>query len=178
MALSVRAGKTHEVLLTTYLLWVTWLLAGPMIREINRTLGGSLDFPAWLTATDPFTVALATYRPWGAEVGPVSVFLGVCLLASAVLLASAIRDVRRLAIRDPRRPKPRRTRSFGLGWLTRWFPEPPLDAFLLWREWHRNRPTGWSRRVWGLYAIASVIFSVIAVAPCMFGQNSRATWVY
>jgi ABC-type Na+ efflux pump permease subunit len=54
------------------------------------------------------------------------------------------------------------------------FPGPSLDVNpVLWREWHRNRPSRWTRIVWGLYALASVCCLVAILAICVEGSRMR-----
>jgi ABC-type transport system involved in multi-copper enzyme maturation permease subunit len=55
--------------------------------------------------------------------------------------------------------------------LPRWI-EPSLDGNpVLWREWHRQRPSRWMRIVWGLYAAGALGFSVLAVVVLL--RNGR-----
>ena len=170
MALSVRAGKTQEVLLATYMVWVLWLLAWPITRQVNVLLAGVIEVPAWLNGTDPFTVAFASYGPRGGGWVSTAGFVGGCLLASVVLLASAVRDVRRVAAREPGQPAARPSAGWAWvrtarEWVAGRLPGPSLDANpVLWREWHRARPSRWARRVWGLYAAGSLAFTLIAAA--------------
>ena len=34
---------------------------------------------------------------------------------------------------------------------------------MLWREWHRNRPTRWTRIVWGIYLGMTGIASLVCI---------------
>jgi hypothetical protein len=46
----------------------------------------------------------------------------------------------------------------------RWWPGPSLDNNpVLWREWHRNRPSRTTRIVWGLYIALTSAFSLKAI---------------
>jgi hypothetical protein len=44
-------------------------------------------------------------------------------------------------------------------------PGPLLDANpVLWREWHRRRPSLWARAVWSLYGAMTIGLSLILIA--------------
>lgn len=174
LTLSVWARKTHEVLLTVYLLWVAWLLALPIAHLLNRIFGNFFDFTSLARFGDPFDLAFATYfRPRSTTIDmELGVFVLGCLLISAALLTFAVLRVRSVAARDAARTKRRRRRTWD--WLAdlrvviaavrQTFPGPSLDGNpVLWREWHRNRPSGWTRAMWVVYAGAAFVFTLIAL---------------
>ena len=74
-----------------------------------------------------------------------------------------------------RRRRPFRVLGRGrvLGWSWDWLPGPSLDGNpVLWREWRRNRPSGWVRIIWSLYVLAAVGFSVLCIGGALTGDRS------
>ena len=170
LTLSVWGSKTHEVLLAVYAIIILWLLAFPIFDTFAWLLG----FPglpvggkAWLL-TNPYYLAFAPYT----DPGAVSLitdfaFLGAMVLLSAMLAVVAVLRVRAVTVRyagrservrrDPRW-KALRDRLFG------WWPRPSLDGNpVLWREWHRQRPSRWVVVVWGLYFALAGASSLIVI---------------
>jgi ABC-type transport system involved in multi-copper enzyme maturation permease subunit len=182
LAFSLWAGKTHEALLGTYAVWGLWLLGRPMIDQLNRATGWSLAAPP--RTADPFALAFAPYW-WPGLVGwgDYLLFLGVTGAISAVLALLAVLRLRPVCAKEPgRRAGPSRTR-FGLraaqieGALdrARRWGGPSLDRNpVLWREWHRARPSRWARIVGALFVVPAVTFSVIAIVS---GSAPTAAWV-
>lgn len=173
LTLSIWARRTHEVLLAVYLVWGAWLLALPMARLLNGISGKLLDFTLVVPFADPFELAFATYwRPGATTIdGEVGKFVLGCLVISAALLALAILRVRALGSRDAGRLERRKRKrpawlpnlGAGLARIRQRLPGPPLDGNpVLWREWHRNRPSGWTRRLWGVYVGGAILFSAVA----------------
>ncbi len=170
MLISLWAGKTHEALLATYAVWALWLLSGYMINPINMALGLSINpLPA---SINPFYLVLAPYWHPG-QVGwlDYGLFLGVCAVISAALTLLAIVKLRTVCTRVNVRKTTRSWRFFApngvLGSRLARLSEavgPTLDFNpVLWREWHRNRPSGWSRAVAALFVCLATTFSLIAV---------------
>ena len=189
LSLSIRARNTHKVLLTTYLIWSVWLLSRPLIRQCNWVFRGLYMDPWWVALTDPFELAFAAYnRPTPASnAGPIAAFLGGCLLLSVVLVFSAVRRVRRAATTERgRKQRPFRTYLAGLiaferAWaaLAALMPAPSLDGNpVLWLDWRRNRPSVWTRRIWGIY-IAGAFFctGVAAVESLQAPRMRMGLWV-
>ena len=143
LALSVWARKPHEVVLATYTFWILVLLLWPMWSVLSRGgLGGPP--PHWSLVADPYYLAFAPYSVPG-RIGfwDYLGFFVAMLGASGVLSVLAIRRMRPVAARwsfdDRKQPR------LGLAArLTRWLPGPSLDRNpVLWREWHRSRPSRW-----------------------------------
>ena len=116
----------------------------------------------WAWKLDPFQLALAPYSsdPDSAGWLDFAGFLGLMLLASAVLVGVAVRRFRAVAARGdrPDREKARREWRFARRF------SPTLDADpVLWREWHRARPSRWARWTWRLYYALSATFSALAI---------------
>src|SRR5947209_11410025 len=52
--------------------------------------------------------------------------------------------------------------------LARLLPSPSLDGNpVLWREWHRRRPSRWSVAVWGLFGVLSGGFSLWVIVEAL-----------
>jgi ABC-type transport system involved in multi-copper enzyme maturation permease subunit len=157
--LSLWATKAHEVLLATYLVWLLVLLAYPLAWALNQ-LGVLSTSPRALLYVSPYWLAFAPYSNPGEVTGhDYFLYLGGCLLCSAACVLLATWRMRRVVIRQASRAtasilKPRRKQRFG----------PALDKNpLLWLEWHRRRPSRWSRWVWRIYIGLAVMFSVLGV---------------
>jgi ABC-type transport system involved in multi-copper enzyme maturation permease subunit len=167
MAVSVRATKTHEVLMTVYAIEAAWVL-GPVIWDLLRSPGILPVVPEWFISINPFVLAWAPYA-WPNYISGafLAAILGGLLILSAGLVAYA-----RLRLRSDltRRSATRFTRwSAPLGRagrrLVAWLPGPSLDKDpVLWREWRRSRPSRMARVVWGLFLAASVAGTGLGLA--------------
>ncbi len=171
LVFSLWAGKTHEALLGTYAVFGLWLLARPMLSM----LGGLYGLSPWLPPRtfDPFSLAFAPYLWPGMVVwGDYLWFLGVTLSSSAALTTLAVRRLRSVCTRERARPK-------GLRWLPNRLrlprlPGPTLDFNpVLWREWHRSRPSPWARAIGLLFFGLAATFSASAV----FLGSREYVWV-
>ncbi len=174
MALSLWAGKPHEALSATYAIFAVWLLA---LLAWDETIGR--PSPRILRWTSPFWLLFSDNVPAGETRTWLSAaFLGGCLLLTAILAGLATWRLRSVALRRESRakPAPRRMR-LAPAWLRRvGLAAPALDDDpVLWREWHRRRPSGFGRAIWWTYAVLSVAFTVgsmpahgIAPGVCAF----------
>jgi ABC-type transport system involved in multi-copper enzyme maturation permease subunit len=117
---------------------------------------------------------------WPGWVGAadVAVFLGVCLGATVVL---SVYSVLRLRAESAGRSRRGWWGVFGfLAGLSRRLPGPrwsgpSLDGNpVLWREWHRNRPSRTIRVVWTLYALAVLAGSAFGLYEIVSGATLRA----
>jgi ABC-type transport system involved in multi-copper enzyme maturation permease subunit len=189
LTLSVWGRKTHEVLLATYAFGILYLLAAPMWVALVPML------PRWAMAWLPGYLALLPYNPvflalapQGAPpgMGPVGLgaqawFCTLGLLASALLAAASTWRIRRVVIRQAgqgeatrRADRPAAAGRGPLARLTRLLPSPSLDGNpVLWREWHRRRPSRWSVAVWGLFGMLSSGFSLWAIVDALSGAGPR-----
>ena len=169
LAFSLWVGKTHEALLCTYAVLLLWLLAGPISSLLSTATGWW-----WLTIprrAEPFFLALAPYWwPGAVGLGDYVAFLLVTCLLSAVLLGLVVLRLRRVCTHQRGR-KPRRLLLSGGGaslwrilnraipWLT-----PSLDQNpVVWREWHRSRPSRWTLLVTMAYGALSLVFTVTVI---------------
>jgi ABC-type transport system involved in multi-copper enzyme maturation permease subunit len=177
LALSVWGNKPHEVLLGTFVVWAVVLLALPAWKLL-----GSGPAPTWLENSNPFWLAFAPYlRPGSGSWEDCLVFLGGCLSLSALLTLLAAATLRRAAVREPSR---RAERIWPLRWPAYLSPpfaylSPSIDFNpVLWREWHRRRPSRWVRVVWVVYVLLSLAASVtVLVIRGRAGGGSMAAFV-
>src|SRR5262249_1107915 len=144
LALSVWARRAHEVILATYTVWSLAMLLWPI--WVGLTWSGAAGPPPGgiLLLFNPFYVAFAPY----ADPGKLGFwdylgFFGVSLAASAGWIVLAVWRMRPVACRSSG-ASGRETRLGLIGRVTRWLPGPSLDGNpVLWREWHRSRPSRW-----------------------------------
>ena len=172
LTLSVWVGKAHEVLMATYLA----LILLPLAPQAWWGLGyGSA--PGWLRNADPFWLAFGPYnRPGSVGLVECLAFAAVALAVSAGLVSLAVLGLRTAGRRHAGPPRRRtwgwispgirkvvlRLRSAVKGWADR-LPGPTLDGNpVLWREWHRKRPSRWSLGLWTIYFGATLLFSLLA----------------
>ena len=182
LTLSVWGKKTHEVLLATYTLWIVLLLAGPFWELMGKNLRWGSPAPEWLYWINPYTMVTAPVSwPRKYDDRAAWMFAAGCLAAAAALTALAIARVRAVTVRQLGEPA-KRTRRFTLlgrrpgpstGSVLEWLPGPSLEGNpVLWREWHRNRPSGWVRLIWGLYIAASILLSLYFIVNSLSGDRT------
>lgn len=176
VTLSVWGRKTHEVLMTTYLILVLWLIS-PVILLVVMDLFGLAYLPTvvpalweWIECSNPYYLAFAPYSdPGKVRLTTYLAFLVICLGISALLLTMATLRIRGVALRQAGRPATRPSRSwlFSRSRLLSWspiLPGPSLDGNpVLWREWHRSRPSRLSRVVWTLYSALGLLWIVLSL---------------
>jgi ABC-type transport system involved in multi-copper enzyme maturation permease subunit len=178
LALSLLGTKTHEVLLGTYMIEIVWLLALPVATTLWKWT------PAWLQCSNPYWLAFAPYlHPEESHLCAAEIFLGVCLAISAMLTLLAMSAARRVIIAQASHPSGPRNRPrdneqsrapvqphqeidslWYLVQSVRNALSPSLNGNpVLWREWHRRRPSRWTRAVWWLYVLLAGFFTVLAI---------------
>jgi len=167
---SLWVKRTHEALLGTYAVWGLWLLGRPYLVFFNNTFGGSWPLPPRLA--DPYLLTFAPYwYPGTVNLGDYVRFLALTTGAAAVLAAVAVFRLRAVCTRvnvvTKSRLRSRLAELYDRIDLTRVLPSPSLDFNpVLWREWHRSRPSRLARLVGGLFVAVAVIASIGAiVAP-------------
>jgi ABC-type transport system involved in multi-copper enzyme maturation permease subunit len=168
LTLSVWGRRPHEVLLAAYLLIALGLLGERMWSLVSWGWGAPPP-PDWLALTDPFRLAFLPYLSPGTDALPAqAVFLGVTLALSAALVVLAALRLRAATLRETSRPAraPRPSPlTHPLGLPRRWLPGPSLDFNpVLWREWHRRRPSRWLRLVWLAYGLLAAFFTLFTLA--------------
>ncbi len=142
LLLSVWARRPHEVVLTIYAVWICLILLSTIWTGLAAT-GLVSGPPRWADRANPFYVALAPLTdPSLVRFWDYLGFFAATLGASVIFVVLAIWRMRPVA----RRSGGARG-VVGLGWLGRmgrWLPGPSLDGNpVLWREWHRSRPSFW-----------------------------------
>src|SRR5947199_1629228 len=186
LTLSVWGRKTHEVLLATYAFGIFWLLSAPIWAGLVWMLPWWAR-PAWL----PGYFALMPYNPVFLALSPLSAggppglgpmglgaqarFCALGLLTSALLAAAATWRIRAVVIRQAGRGEatrrahhPAGARRGPLARLARLLPSPPLDGNpVLWREWHRLRPSRLVVAVWGLVGVIASGFSLWVIVAAL-----------
>jgi ABC-type transport system involved in multi-copper enzyme maturation permease subunit len=149
LAISVKASKTHEVLMAVYLAFGAWLLILPIwLIFVQNTAPSSI--PDWIWKSNPYFLIYAPY--WFPDyVGmlDLAIFFGVLMVLSLAMVGGSILSLRRAVVstkNEARRAKPR------FAWLSKFelkFPGPTLEGNpVLWREWHRNQPSRLARWLW------------------------------
>jgi ABC-type transport system involved in multi-copper enzyme maturation permease subunit len=181
LTLSVWGRKTHEVLLTTYAFGILWLLSAPIWVALSLSLPRWAR-PSWLPgylAPLPYNPVFLVLAPLGEPPGmaPIGLadqawFCALGLTTSALLAAASTWRIRRVVIRQAGEGEAAR-RALGpagprRGWLGRLLPSPSLDGNpVLWREWHRRRPSRWSLAVWGLFGVVSGAFGLWSIVDAL-----------
>ncbi len=152
LAFSLWAGKSHEALSATYAVWAVWLLAYP---AWHTWIGLPSEWLRWL---NPFWLLFSNWS-MGYRLPLECAFLAACLAGSASLAALSTWKLRSVTLHRQGKPakpaKPRPSRRLAPGWL-RWMGQgsPALDDDpILWREWHRKRPSAFTRAIWWTYAV-------------------------
>jgi ABC-type transport system involved in multi-copper enzyme maturation permease subunit len=172
MTLSVWGRKTHEVLMLTYLILILWLfnpvwvaIAAAVFRSGSPW---SLSPDLWQFAlfSNPYYLAYAPYVDPAKKVAWTNylVFLGGCLSVSGLLASLATLRIRTVVLRQA-------GRAAGKSRLRRYLPSLPRLSLLpgpsldgnpvLWREWHRSKPSRFLRVAWFLYSGLGVLWIVL-----------------
>ncbi|MHB1561505.1 MAG: ABC transporter permease [Isosphaeraceae bacterium] len=163
---SVWARKPHQALLLAYTIVGAWAGAVPTAIFVFR-----LGPPASLGKTTLFLTnpIVAAFAPeFSTPFNPVGLlqqglFLAVSLLVSMLLIGLASWTLRPAVLAQANRPQ-KRERTATPARLVDFIPGPPLDTNpILWREWHRKRPSLWTGRFWTAYAIASTLASLYVI---------------
>jgi ABC-type transport system involved in multi-copper enzyme maturation permease subunit len=167
LALSVWARKSHEVVLVTYTFWGFVLLLWPIWTALSMT-GWVGTPPLRSLSANPYYLAFAPYTVPGRMVfWDYFGFFAGTLGVSVLLIFLAVWRMRPVACRG--NVDDRKESKLGLvARLTRWLPGPSLDRNpVLWREWHRSRPSRW-------LMILIVILGGTTGTACVVGAVS--TW--
>ncbi len=169
LALSVRAAKTHEVLMVVFAIWSVWLLFVPL--WIGAAQSGLVSKPpGWVYKLNPFVLAYAPYAwPHYVDAKDVAIFVAVACLLSVAAVVYAIRLLRAdLAAPARESDRVRAWRLWARAHLFSWWPSPSLDGNpVLWREWHRNRPSRMAKLVTGLFTVSIIVGMGIGIADAV-----------
>jgi ABC-type transport system involved in multi-copper enzyme maturation permease subunit len=171
LTLSIWGSQTHEVLLGSYLLWTVLLLVYP-VWELCDSYWQQTTVPPWLPDTNQFYLAFDPYLyPGTSNWKQVKVFLGVTLGASALLVAVAILRIRAVTLKQISRPERRRA-SLRRFHIWRLLLTPSLNRNpILWREYHRKRPSRWSLAIWTIYVLGAAACTVLAISQAVGGPG-------
>ncbi|WZO96269.1 ABC transporter permease [Isosphaeraceae bacterium EP7] len=165
--LSLWARKTHEALLGTYAVWGIWLAGRPFLGLLNSAFGLSLAVPPRLV--DPYYLAFAPYwSPGTVSLGEYGLFLAATTGVACVLVAVAVFRLRavctRVNVARKLSVRGRLERFAARLDPSRLLPGPSLDFNpVLWREWHRARPSGMARVVGACFMASAVVASLAAI---------------
>jgi ABC-type transport system involved in multi-copper enzyme maturation permease subunit len=173
LILSVWGRKTHEVLMLTYFIIVLWVFSPLLMITVLHSVRSPPRPPfLWdsLVISNPYYLAFAPYTAPG-KVGLTTylVFLAVCLGISGLFVGLSTLRIRQVALKQAGQPAARSDRGrFTLrfpqpAWVPH-LPGPSLDGNpVLWREWHRSRPTRLLRLVWFLYTGLGLVWIVLSL---------------
>ncbi len=157
LAVSVRAKKTHEVLMAVYAVWGVVIL-GPFVWMIFSDLTGLLRRPPdWLYWFDPYALLLG-------DGDPVEMWLALAAtgVLTLVLIGYAIWRLRSELTGRSRKVRPRRAS---------WWRAPSLDGNpILWREWQHTRPSRMTRIVWGLFLVPCLLGTASSIGAIVLGK--------
>ncbi|HZW34716.1 MAG TPA: ABC transporter permease, partial [Isosphaeraceae bacterium] len=163
---SVWARKPHQALLLAYLvvgLWVVLVPASLLLFPIGPPTSGMGQ--AWVLS-NPIVAAFVaelSWPIWRPGLREQAAFFLVTLLVSWLPIALASRRLRPTVLAQANRPQ-KRERPDAPARLLDYLPGPPLDGNpVLWREWHRKRPSRWTGRFWTAYAIVSALASLYVI---------------
>ncbi len=192
MVLSIWGKKTHEVLLTTYAVGLVFLLLAPIWSVFRSDVplelqGVYQQVYAWLLLTNPIVLLIAPLEPVGG-IGQVGLrtqlfFCCASILGSMLLMILGALQIRRVVVQQlgqgsRTRRRTRQSKSLeDAGWYRPitpiyesirriWdrVPSPSLESNpVLWREWHRRRPSRWTILIWGLYILLASGFTLRAI---------------
>jgi ABC-type transport system involved in multi-copper enzyme maturation permease subunit len=160
---SIWARKPHQALLLAYVLVGLWV-AAPQVIDAFVGLGPRIPLlTIVLMTSNPIFAAFLTRfsGPFGwLGLREQVVFFLTALLFAGALVGVAIRRLRPAVLAEVSRPV-KRTRPDAPARLLDYLPQPSLDGnAVLWREWHRKRPSRWTGRFWTAYAVASSLASI------------------
>jgi ABC-type transport system involved in multi-copper enzyme maturation permease subunit len=173
---SLWARKPHQALLLTYALVGLWVGLVPALIVLFR-----LNKPNTLVGVVPYMTnpVMAAFAPElfapsvSVGLGEQAAFFLATLLIASGLIGLAIRRLRPTALAQASRPQ-NLERPGAPARLVDYLPGPSLDGNpVLWREWHRKRPSRWTGRFWTGYAVVSTLASlyVLGCYYCWWGDG-------
>jgi ABC-type transport system involved in multi-copper enzyme maturation permease subunit len=162
---SVWTRKTHEALLAAYLAEVLLLLAYPVVLAVEHSVFKRTIISGSLAWTNPFVLTFSAYGFRGlASVADLGSFLAFTFGGGVLLTLIAAMRIRQAAVRFGAPARKRRKRTSRRQRRSLWPFGPKLDPNpVLWREWHRQRPTRWTKAVWLTYSLLSIAATGVLV---------------
>lgn len=172
LALSVWARKTHEVVMATYTVLGVVMLGNVVWLGITRS-GAIPAPPRWLLYANPVYMAFVPYWYPGTTTWiEYAYFFGGTAGLSAAMALLAVWRMRPRTVRELGRGASA-PRMGPLGRVVRFLPSPSMEKNpVLWREWHRSRPSIWMTLLVGL-VIGSTTICCVAGAVTMFLDGVR-----
>jgi ABC-type transport system involved in multi-copper enzyme maturation permease subunit len=164
---SVWARKPHQALLLTYTVVGLWVVSVPAAMSYFRMGAPATMGHVVMLMSNPIFAAFAPEL--NVPSGPLGLreqaaFFVVTLLISSGLIVLASRRLRPTVLAQANRPQ-KRVRPDAPARLVDYIPGPPLDGNpVLWREWHRKRPSRWTGRFWTAYAVISTLASLCVLS--------------
>jgi ABC-type Na+ efflux pump permease subunit len=157
ITLSVWVAKMQDVLMGAYAVLALWLLALPIWESLafNGWVGTP---PVWFALANPFVLVRSPYdKPGSVGVTEYALFVGIVLGLSLALLVLSILRLRDVVVGQSGRPDKAVRHLFpNLGKYLPTLIGPTLDGNpVLWREWHRNRPSRMIRRGWTILLVVT-----------------------
>jgi ABC-type transport system involved in multi-copper enzyme maturation permease subunit len=170
LLVSVWAKKPHQALVVAYALVGLWLAFAPVLINLFDLKPGQTISDVVLFMSNPILAAFAAdvFQPawalWSAGLREQVAFFLVALLFAWGLVGVASWRLRPTVLAQARRPQ-KREQPDAPARLVNYLPCPPLDVNpVLWREWHRKRPSRWTGRFWTAYAVASTLASLYVLS--------------
>ena len=175
LTISVWAAKTHEVLMAVYMFEGLWLLALPIWGGLSAdgTLAGP---PVWFQKANPFVLVFAPYyQPGFVSATDFMVFTGVLFAVSSVLLVLVIARLRGVIVSESGQQQKRaRLWRLELKRILPSWPSPTLDGDpVMWREWHRGRPSKLGRSLWALLLLICWLLVAWGTREMMIGGEGQ-----
>jgi ABC-type transport system involved in multi-copper enzyme maturation permease subunit len=159
LAISLVAPKTHEVLMAVHLIEGLALLALPIWWVLAGPAGAPP--PAWFQKANPYMLVFSPYtRPGFVSAIDYERFVAVVVALSALLVAATTVCLRPVVVAQSGRAEKAGHRiPAAIARLVPTLVGPSLDGNpVLWREWHRNRPSRMARRMWqGLMFVTALL---------------------
>jgi ABC-type transport system involved in multi-copper enzyme maturation permease subunit len=168
---SIWARKPHQALLLAYALVGLWVGLVPVVIILFHVGPPTTIEGLVLYMSNPILAAFAPdiFPPsgWAGLREQAAFFVAMLLIASG-LIGLAIGRLRPTVLAQASRPqKPKRPDAPAR--LVEYLPGPSLDRNpVLWREWHRKRPSRWTGRFWTAYGIVSILASIYVLACYYF----------
>ena len=156
LTISVWATKTHEVLMAVYAFWTLVLLLYPLWLGLSMSGTVVTGPPPWTRNYKTIRLSFSPYiAPNQVDWTDFALFLGGALALSAGLTAVSIVRLRPVTARLAGRSSAAAMNGSRLSLRVRlwgFLPGPSLDGNpVLWREWHRNRPSRLTWFLWWVY---------------------------
>jgi ABC-type transport system involved in multi-copper enzyme maturation permease subunit len=168
---SLWARKPHQALLLAYALVGLWVGFVPAVIVFFR-LSSPITIEGLVAdMSNPILAAFApeVFQPSGCVgLREQAVFFLATLLIAGCLVALASRRLRSTVLAQASRPQ-KAKRPDAPARLVDYLPGPALDGNpVLWREWHRKRPSRWTGRFWTAYAVVSSLASLYVLGCYYF----------